>query len=141
MLEADSVEQLERWLLDPQIGSLLGRRLGPLVVHVPTRHRDLLAGRLAGRARSLRMVDYSVPATNVVAVRDPDRIELPAENDNPFLRYQLGALADISEESHGTDRLPCHRGLGARAAGLGWSGPKLIDFIGRLALDQLPRTW
>lgn len=94
MLEADSAAQLDRWLADPEISPLLGRRLGPATVLVPSRHATRLVEIFRARKSRLRSINYTRPVHDVFTFIEPDRVVVAAEQLEPYLEHRLTRFAE-----------------------------------------------
>lgn len=94
LLEADSASQLDRWLADPEVSPLLGRRLGPTTTLVPSRHAVGLAEIFRARKPRLRSIDYARPLHDVFSFAEPDRVVVAAEQLEPFLEHRLTRFAE-----------------------------------------------
>lgn len=138
LLEADNPAQLERWLADPELATVLGRRLGATAVLVPARHRDLVVGRVRQRAQGLHTIDYANPPRAVLEARDPDLLEVADGVADPYLRYCLGALAELLADSGEKVVYRITPESVRRAASHGWRTAAQLDFLKTAARGPLP---
>lgn len=130
LLEADSAEQLDRWLADPTLAACLGERLSPTVVLVPTAAE--LTGFLA-RAQAehspLRTVNYGEPRGKLLGVRPPDLILLPRKRAEPYVLYRLGGLAERSGEQADAIAYRLTPASLRAAVDAGWKAPGILAFL------------
>lgn len=138
LLEADTPAQLKRWLADPELASLLGRRLSATAVLVPARHRDLVVGRVLQGARGLRTIDYAKPPQAVLEARAPDLLEVTDGAADPYVRYCLGALGELLADSSENVVYRITPESVRRAAGEGWRAAAQLDFLKTAARGPLP---
>jgi hypothetical protein len=150
LLEADSPEQLEAWLADPDLAPLLGSRLGSSTLLVPARHRDQVADRLLSLTPTYRQVDYAYPPSGILTLHDPDQLAISPDHLEPYLDYRLRTFADslvIRSEPREPSSVPAptepityHLTQESvhRAIAEGFTPATILDFLARAAGKAIP---
>lgn len=138
LLEADDPAQLDAWLRDPTILSLLAKRLGPTSVLVASKDVERLLAALASRGGPTNVVDYREPRASVIQVRDPDLVELTANRAEPYLVYRLEGFAEPLPRDRKRLTYRLTRDSVGRAVRDGWKGPEIIEFLSQASGAPLP---
>jgi hypothetical protein len=138
LLEANDAHQLDRWLADRHLASLLGRRLGPTSVLVPAQNSAKVARQINQASPGLHVVDYAQPRGKVLRVRGSDLIEGDSTLLDPYLRYRLAAFAVDEHRSGKTAAYRITAGSVGAAARDGWKGDDLAAILTDLAESPLP---
>lgn len=94
LLEAPDRASLDRWLAQPDVASLLGRRLTPTAALVRASSAEALEAALLNRGVEVWTTDYALDAPRVLDYTGPDRVAVWPEDDEPYLRYRLDRFAD-----------------------------------------------
>jgi len=137
VLEADSERQLDQWLDDPNFAPLLGHRLGPTAVLVPKEHVERLLGRPLKRA-SVRSIDYSVPLEKILALHEPDVIEMPKGQADPYLAFRLGQFSVREEATDEATRYRITAESVAQAAREGLVPSQILEFLAAASPKRVP---
>lgn len=138
LLEADSPEEMEDWLSDPGLGALLGRRLSPTTVLVPATRRGQVENALRSYGRKPPVVDYSRPARGVFQVNEVAQVLVRRGHDEPHLRYRLGRLADLVQETEDGPIYQITPASVGRALQSGLDGHLLVSYLQARAAGPLP---
>jgi hypothetical protein len=128
LLEADSADQLDRWLADRETAALLGSRLSPTVVLVPAGRAEALASRLARRG-SLALERATPPPPGSLKVRDDGLLQAKPETLGRFEEHRLRGFAErvTSEARTPLFRVTADSLAGARAAG--WTAGAVLALL------------
>jgi hypothetical protein len=120
VLEAPDAATLDRWLADPALAGGVVRRLTPTVALL---HEDAPTGiveALGRRQQEVWSINYALDPPQVLDLPRPDRILVPPQDDDPYLRYRLARFADpepIDDAAGAAYRISPESLARARAAG------------------------
>ncbi len=139
LIEADSEAQLDRWLANPEIAPLLGRRLNATTVLAPKTHLDLLIGRVFTRGVRSNAVDYGKPLDQVLTIREPDVIEIPPAQADPYLVYRLAQFSEIDDrKNNDLVRYRISQDSIGRAVREGLPPKEILGFLSSVSPKGLP---
>jgi len=127
LLEADDPAQLERWLADPILDRLLGRRLGPALMLVPAESVWAVEERLK-RQSGWRSVSAGAAPAGALTARE-DGLILRSDATNRFEVHRLGGFAELvrTERAGHLYRLTAASVEQGRVAG--WTADKLLALL------------
>lgn len=120
VLEAPDAATLERWLADPALAAGFARRLTPTVALLNEGAPTALAETLERRQQEVWSINYALDPPQVLDLPRPDRIVVPVQDDEPYLRYRLLRFTDPEPTAEGQDstyRISPESLARARAAG------------------------
>ncbi len=102
VLEAPDAATLDRWLADPALAASFARRLTPTVALLHEGAPTGL-GEALGREHEVWSINYALDPPQVLDLPRPDRIVVPAQDDDPYLRYRLIRFTDPEPGEEGAD--------------------------------------
>ena len=120
IIEAPDAATMERWFADPALAADFARRLTPTVALLRESAPNAVMEALTRQQQEVWSINYALDPPQVLDLPRPDRIVVPAQDDDPYLRYRLVRFTDPEEGAEGQDatyRISPESLARARAAG------------------------
>lgn len=136
LLEADTPAQLDSWLADPRLTPLLGRRLGPTSVLVPTSNAERVAAQIQADGSPLAIANYAQPKPAVIRIVEPNRLDVDLARADAYVHYRLRGFAEPDDPRGSSYRLTPESV--SRATTFGWTGHDIVRFLRQSSDEKLP---
>lgn len=105
VLEAPDAATLDRWLADPALAAGFARRLTPTVALLNEGAPTGIVEALEREQQEVWSINYALDPPQVLDLPRPDRIVVPPQDDDPYLRYRLVRFADPEPTAEGADAI------------------------------------
>jgi hypothetical protein len=131
VLEAPDAATLDRWLADPALAAGFARRLTPTVALLNESAPAGMVEALERQQQEVWAINYALDPPQVLDLPHPDRIVVPQQDDDPYLRYRLARFTDPEPTADGADATYriSPESL-ARARALGQPIDEILSFLG-----------
>jgi len=131
VLEAPDAATLDRWLADPALAAGFARRLTPTVALLNEGAPTGIVEALGREQQEVWSINYALDPPQVLDLPRPDRIVVPSQDDDPYLRYRLVRFTDPEPTAEGTDATyRISPGSLARAREAGQPIDEILSFLG-----------
>jgi len=131
VIEAPDAATLDSWLADPALAVGFVRRLTPTVALLNEGAPTALTEALERQQQEVWSINYALDPPQVLDLPRPDRIVVPPQDDDPYLRYRLSRFTDpepVGEGQDATYRISSESL--ARARGAGQAIDEILSFLG-----------
>jgi len=125
LLEAPDEATLDRWLSDPTVGTVVERRISPMLALCAGQRPATLSALLADLGASVQIVDANAPLISCGRADGVTGLSIPAADANLYLRR---ALADVAE-FEGEDQYGCRYRITPQTIGRAAKGGKTANEI------------
>jgi len=103
VLEAPDTTTLDRWLADPALAGGVARRLTPTVALLHEGAPTGIIEALEREQQEVWSINYALDPPQVLDLPRPDRIVVPSQDDDSYLRYRLLRFTDPEPAEEGQD--------------------------------------